>query len=84
MILAGYGLNLLALGVNNIPAEVNLTAPLQRGGVPSQTVGPIAVVGTTTIMDPTPANHTSDDESATPLAVRPPSRRRPGPRPAVR
>jgi hypothetical protein len=69
VILAGYGLNLLALGVNNIPAEVNLTLLSSGAAEPSQSVGPIAVVGTTTISDPTPANRTSGDESATPLAV---------------
>ncbi|WP_436794221.1 Ig-like domain-containing protein [Actinospongicola halichondriae] len=69
VLLAGYGLNLLTVGVNNIPAEVTLEIIGSNTTQGSQTVGPLAVVGTTTITDPTPANKTSGDESATPLAV---------------
>jgi hypothetical protein len=69
VLLAGYGLGLLTIGVNNIPANVNVTLLASGATVPSQTVGPIAVVGVTTITDPTPENKTSGDESATPLAV---------------
>jgi hypothetical protein len=69
VLLAGYGLNLLQVGVNNIPAEVNLTLLATNANPASQTVGPLSVIGTTTITDPTPANRTSGDESATPLSV---------------
>ena len=69
VLLAGYGLNLLSVGVNNIPAEVTVTIHGTNTSQGSQTVGPLAVTGTTTITDPTPANKTSGDESATPLAV---------------
>jgi hypothetical protein len=69
VLLAGYGLGLLSIGVNNIPATVNLTLLATGASVASQAIPPLNVVGTTTITDPTPANKTSGDESATPLAV---------------
>jgi hypothetical protein len=69
VLLAGYGLNLLSVGVNNIPAQVNLTLLSSGAAEASATVGPIDVIGVTTITDPTPTNRTSGDESATPLAV---------------
>jgi hypothetical protein len=69
VLLAGYGLNLLSVGVNNIPAEVTVTLLGSNTSQGSQTLGPLAVTGTTTITDPTPANKTSGDESATPLSV---------------
>src|SRR5690606_38815487 len=69
VLLAGYGLGLLTVGVNDIPAEVSVTLLGSNTIQGTQTVGPIAVSGTTTITDPTPANKTSGDETATPLAV---------------
>jgi hypothetical protein len=72
VLLAGYGLNLLQVGVNNIPADVNVTLHGTNTTQGTQTLGPISVIGTTTITDPTPppiGTRTDGDESATPLAV---------------
>lgn len=69
VLLAGYGLNLLTVGVNNIPADVIVTLNGSNTAEGSQTLPPVSVLGVTTITDPTPANKTSGDESATPLAV---------------
>jgi hypothetical protein len=69
VLLAGYGLGLLTVGTNNIPANVSVTLLGSNTSQVSQAVGPLAVVGVTTITDPTPADKTSGDESATPLAV---------------
>lgn len=68
-LLAGYGLGLLTAGVNNIPADVTLNLLASNTTQGSQSVGPLSVVGVTTITDPTPANKTSGDETATPLSV---------------
>ena len=77
-LLAGYGLGLLTIGVNNIPADVNLNILGSNTTQGTQAVGPLSVVGVTTISDPTPGNKTSGDESATPLACRRACRRRHG------
>jgi hypothetical protein len=69
VLLAGYGLGLLTNGVNNIPADVVVTLNASNTAEGSQTLAPVSVLGVTTITDPTPANKTSGDESATPLAV---------------
>lgn len=69
VLLAGYGLNLLTVGVNNIPADVVVTLNGSNTAEGSQTLPSVSVLGVTTITDPTPANKTSGDESATPLAV---------------
>jgi hypothetical protein len=68
-LLAGYGLGLLTVGVNNIPANVNLTLLASNTSQGSQAMPPMAVTGVTTITDPTPADKTSGDETATPLTV---------------
>jgi len=68
-LLAGYGLGLLVAGVNNIPADVTLNVLGSNTTQGTQSVGPLSVVGVTTITDPTPADKTSGDETATPLAV---------------
>lgn len=69
VLLAGYGLGLLSAGVNNIPAEVTVTLKASNTVELSKVLAPISVTGVTTITDPTPANKTSGDETATPLAV---------------
>jgi hypothetical protein len=69
VLLVGYSLGLLTLGSNTIPAEVNVTLLSAGAAEPSQASGPLSVTGTTVISDPTPANKTSGDESATPLTV---------------
>lgn len=68
-LLAGYGLGLLTIGVNTIPATVNLDIIGTNTTQGTQTLPPLNVTGTTTIDDPTPANKTSGDETATPLSV---------------
>ena len=69
VLLAGYSLGLLTAGVNSIPADVNLTLLSTNTSAASTTIPPLSVNGVTTISDPTPANKTSGDETATPLAV---------------
>jgi len=69
VLLAGYGLGLLTAGANSIPADVTVTILGTGTQQASQTLPPQSVTGTTTITDPTPANKTSGDETATPLAV---------------
>lgn len=72
VLLAGYGLNLLTVGLNSIPAEVTLTIKATNTVQGTQTLPVIEVLGTTTITDPTPppgGTKTDGDESATPLAV---------------
>jgi hypothetical protein len=69
VLVTGYRLGLLTAGSNSIPADVNVTL-LGTGTQPAdQVLGPIAVTGTTTISDPTPASKNSGDETATPLSV---------------
>jgi hypothetical protein len=68
-LLAGYGLGLLTLGVNNIPATVNLHLLGSNTSEGNQLLPPLSVTGVTTISDPTPGNKTSGDETATPLTV---------------
>lgn len=68
ILVAGYNLGLLTVGVNNIPANITVHL-LATGAVETdQTVGPVAVVGTTTISDPDGAPGTGD-ESATDLSI---------------
>jgi hypothetical protein len=69
VLLAGYGLGLLVNGVNNIPADVIVTLNGSNTLEGSQTLPSVSVIGVTTITDPTPANKTSGDETATPLSV---------------
>lgn len=69
VLLAGYGLGLLTIGVNNIPADVVVSLSASNTSEGTQALPTVSVLGVTTITDPTPANKTSGDESATPLAV---------------
>jgi hypothetical protein len=69
VLLSGYGLGLLVLGTNTIPATVNLHLLGSNTAEADQTLPPLSVTGVTTISDPTPADKTSGDETATPLSV---------------
>lgn len=68
VLVAGYNLGLLTVGVNNIPGELTYTINASNTTQGSQTVGPIALVGQTTITDPDGTPGTGD-ETGTDLAV---------------
>ncbi len=68
VLVAGYNLGFLVEGVNVIPADANVTLEASNSTEGSQTVGPIATTGTTTITDPDGTPGTGD-ETATDLSV---------------
>ncbi len=68
VLIAGYNLGLLNVGVNDIPGTMDVTILASNTSEGSQTLAGIAISGQTTITDPdgTPGN---GDESATDLSV---------------
>ncbi len=69
VLLAGYGLNLLSNGVNNIPASVTVRLAASNTVQLAQTLPAISVVGVTTITDPTPWLPGPDGILQTPFAA---------------
>lgn len=68
LLLAGYRLNLLSVGNNILPGNIDATVAATNSVEASQTVS-AAVSVTATIIDPTPADKSSGDESALPISV---------------
>lgn len=68
LLLAGYRLNLLSAGDNTLNATLDVTIEGSNSVEGTATVNAIATV-VATIVDPTPANKSSGDESAMPISV---------------
>lgn len=68
LLLAGYRLNLLNVGDNILPGTIAATIAASNSVEGSQNQS-VATAVTATIVDPTPANRSSGDESALPISV---------------
>ncbi len=68
VLIAGYNLGLLSIGLNNIPGDMVVTLDGTNTVEGSQTLAPVPLTGATTIGDPDGTPGTGD-ETATPLAV---------------